>query len=71
MLIKYIHRSLNVTYNSVMRRTCAREILRLHGQVIRPISRLNEWGNRTDMSHWAHSAETAVEWQLDVIDIYL
>lgn len=23
------------------------------------------------MSHWAHSAETAVEWQLDVIDIYL
>jgi len=31
---------------------------------------LNEWGNRTDMSHWAHSAGPAVEWQLDVIDIY-
>lgn len=39
---------------------------------IRSISRLNEWGNRTDMSHWVHSAGTAVEWQLDVvIDIYL
>lgn len=39
---------------------------------IRPISKLNEWGNRTDMSHWMHSTGTAVEWQLDVvIDICL